>query len=396
MTGSKRGERHVISDRLTPFEGACDSGEVRPPKRSRVLVVVRGHIGDLIQATPSLRALRVGFPDAHIAVLVNEYSSGVLEGCPYINETIHGFAYEERSRLRRVWDIARLTRRLFGRFDVVIGLRFAPASTALLARAIGARTRVGFSGAARRPGSLTHDLGRQPRDVSNRIINLMPLRALDVEGDPAYEQLTWAGPDVGESVERMLASLGDVGDGQSYAALQISCNWGCNELHSSKWAEIIDRLAEDHGLRSIVVGTDDIYEKAKYGEVLQLATHPPLSLHGRTSLPELLEVVRRASLVIATDSALTQIALAQRVPSVIMFGIEPCVDNGPLEVDGDTMEVIQHWEGWDLAPSPNPNCRFVGSYCHSNHCRENSSLAATTVDEVLNRVARVLDRTRQR
>src|SRR5690606_31204609 len=127
------------------------------------------------------------------------------------------------------------------------------------------------------------------------------------------------------------------------------------------------------------------FELEQYRRIRGLARHAPISLHGRTSLPELVEVVRRAALVVATDSALTQIALAESAPAVVMFGIEPMEENGPLDAELVTMEVIQHWEGPDLAPPPNPHCRFVGSYCHSEHCRENSSLAATSVDEIIAR-----------
>jgi ADP-heptose:LPS heptosyltransferase len=199
--------------------------------------------------------------------------------------------------------------------------------------------------------------------------------------------------EVSASVDRLLATAG-LGDGASFAVLQISCNWGCNELDSGKWARIVDGITGDHGLRCIVIGMDDPHEKQKFAEVAALAGHPPISVHGRTSLHELLELVRRAALVVATDSALTQIALVQQVPSVVMFGIEPLAHNAPLEFETHLMEAVQHWDP-ELAPPPNEACRFVGSYCHSAHCRENSSLEATTPDEVLERVARVLQRARR-
>ena len=78
-----------------------------------------------------------------------------------------------------------------------------------------------------------------------------------------------------------------------------------------------------------------------------------------------------------------------------MFGIEPLVQNAPLDFESDLMEQIQHWDGRELAPPPNEWCQFGKSYCHSEHCRENSSLEATTADEVLQRIARVLERARR-
>jgi ADP-heptose:LPS heptosyltransferase len=94
--------------------------------------------------------------------------------------------------------------------------------------------------------------------------------------------------------------------------------------------------------------------------------------------------------VVASDSAITQVAIAQRVPSVILFGIEPEVRNGPLPNEAHLMETIQYWEGPGLAPQPNTHCLFGQSHCHTGHCRENSSFQRITPREVCDRVDRLL------
>lgn len=357
---------------------------------ARVLVVARGHIADLIQTTPALRAIRTSYPHARISVLVNEYTRGLLEGCPYVDEVIYGFAYEQRTRAKRLGEIAKLVRRLALRFDVVIALRHSPGLTPYLALATGARIRSGFD----RPGMLgrliTHNAGPEHSLVSHRVTNLRALQPLGVTGDPAYESLAWHSESARESVRRLLAAHRL--DTTRYAVFQVSANWGCNELSETKWAEVGDRIYERYGIQPVVVGVDDANELAKFASIVRLARHQPVSLHGKTSLAELIEVVRNAALVVATDSSLTQIALTEAVPAVVMFGIEPMVFNGPLPSEGDTMEAVQHWEGPELAPPTNPHCTFGGSYCHSEHCRENSSLEQTTVDELMARVGAALER----
>jgi ADP-heptose:LPS heptosyltransferase len=141
------------------------------------------------------------------------------------------------------------------------------------------------------------------------------------------------------------------------------------------------------------VGRTTPWERAKFAEVQRLMRHPVVSLHGETSIPQLFDVVQRAALVVASDSALTQIALAQRTPAVVMFGIEPKVRNGPLpEEEGTLMVSLQHWDEPSTAPPPNPHCRFGHSSCHTEHCRENSSLASITVDEAMHAVGCILSR----
>lgn len=366
--------------------------QMRSPRHRRILVIARGHIGDLVQVTPALRALRQHYPDARIAVLVNEYAADVLEGCPYVDEVLAWFAYEERGRAKRLGDTARLFCRLVGRFDTVIGLRYSPRPWPALALAIGARTRVGFNQPRPFGRLLTHDAGRPPPELPNRLRNLLPLRLLGIDAEPGYEPLCWGAAPVRATTEQLLASVGVVPQEHPFAVLQASCNWGCNELRSDKWAAIADCLVIVHGMQAVFVGVDDDDELAKYEEIRALADRPHVSLHGRTTLPQLLEVVARSALVVATDSALTQVALAQGVPSVILFGIEPQLHNGPLASERHLMDVIQHWDGPDLAPDPNPHCRFYKSYCHSQHCRENSSLAQTTADEVMDHIMATLVR----
>jgi ADP-heptose:LPS heptosyltransferase len=365
---------------------------MRARKHRRILVIARGHIGDLIQATPALRALREHFPEARIAVLVNEYAADVLTGCPYVDDVVPAFAYHRRSQWAKVRDVVALAARLVGRFDTVIGLRYSPPPWPALALAIGARTRVGFDQPRPWGRLLTKKAEKPPKDLPNRLRNLRPLEAIGVTASPSYPPLTWGGPVVAGRVDELLTSTG-LG-GAPFATLQVSCDWGCNELDSGKWAAVIDGLATRHGMRAAVIGLENPHELGKFEEIRARTTHPPVSLHGRTTLPELFEVVRRSDLVVATDSALTQVALAQRVPAVIMFGIEPVEPNGPLPEERALMDVIQHWEGPGKAPTPNPHCAFYSSFCHSEHCRENSSLAQMTAEEILEHIDATLTRAR--
>src|SRR5437899_3477452 len=71
---------------------------VHQKEKPRILVVARGHLGDILGALPALRGLRQGFRDAHITVIANEYVRGALEQCPFVDEVIYGFTYRSRSR----------------------------------------------------------------------------------------------------------------------------------------------------------------------------------------------------------------------------------------------------------------------------------------------------------
>jgi ADP-heptose:LPS heptosyltransferase len=356
---------------------------LRANRRERILVVVRGHLGDLVQALPALRDLRRARPQAHVTVLLNEYVASALEGCPYVDEVVSGFTYTHRNLIGSAANIARLLSRLAGRYNTVIGLRWSPTSTPILAVLAGARIRAGFDRTGKLGRLLTHDLGAEPIDaVSNRVINQLPIEALGIPVDLSYPEIDWLPTHVVQDTTDLLSARG-LHPGKPFAVFQVSSHWGCGEWRSDKWAALGDYLADTYGLTVAITGTGEWFETSKFEHVRQLSRHAPVSLLGQTSVPHLFEVVRRARLVIAGDSGLAQVALAQRTPSVILFGIEEIEANGPLPMEaGKLMRTIQHWDKSISDEPPNPHCRFGESQCHGTSCREDVSRRRISVAEV--------------
>ena len=68
----------------------------RLPEPSRILLIRRDNIGDLVCTTPVFRALRERWPRAHIGVLVNSYNAPVLENNPDVDAV---YAYTKAKQL---------------------------------------------------------------------------------------------------------------------------------------------------------------------------------------------------------------------------------------------------------------------------------------------------------
>src|SRR6266487_1787170 len=126
------------------------------PPDAHILVVKLATIGDLLLATPALRALRETYPQARIELLVTPASAGLLDGWQVIDRVIvldkYLFDYPQQLlknprnllRLRPLWHELR-----DGHYDAVIlmhhlTLFFGRLKHQLLMRATGAKWRVGL------------------------------------------------------------------------------------------------------------------------------------------------------------------------------------------------------------------------------------------------------------
>src|SRR5436309_4856977 len=126
------------------------------PPNAHILVIKMAGIGDLLLATPALRALRESYPEARIDLLVTPASAGLLNGWEVLDNTIvldkYLFDYPQQI-LKNPRNLARLTPLWHdlrnGHYDAVLLLHhltlpFGRLKHQLLLRATGAKWRVGL------------------------------------------------------------------------------------------------------------------------------------------------------------------------------------------------------------------------------------------------------------
>ena len=58
------------------------------PDTQKILVVQPNWVGDAVMATPTLRAIRALFPDAHIAYMMKRYVKPLYTGLPWADQLI--------------------------------------------------------------------------------------------------------------------------------------------------------------------------------------------------------------------------------------------------------------------------------------------------------------------
>jgi len=302
---------------IAPAPGNSDA-----PRPLRILIGVPNWIGDVVMATPALRALRAHFSDSHIAQLMRPYVSEVLRGCDFADEEIFwptrsALPNDERSSASH-WALVRRLRA--GRFDLAI-LFTNSFRSALVSRLAGIDRRVGY-GRDGRSWLLTDRLS-PPRQNGTLVpisalayYNDLARRAGDGAIDAADRRMTLS---VSAAEEAAIAEkLGALADCHPLVVLNPGANYGSAKCWpAEKYAALSDRLVHECG--ATVVASLSPKERA-IGDRLTAAAREPLRVFVDLGIGLLRALVKRCDLLVSNDTGPRHFAPAFGVPVVTVFG----------------------------------------------------------------------------
>jgi len=287
----------------------------RPEMPQRILVRAPNWLGDLVMATPAFRAMRAGFPEAQLSLLLREEHIPILNGAPWFDALLPHTSFG-RGFARLLAEGHRLRAK---RFDLGICL---PDSfrAALLMRMAGVGYIVGYRRGLR--GPLLHRAlpppgqGPDPFMVSREQHELGIVRAL---GCPASDTTLGLFATAQEETE---AALALERNGLHPQAPRVVVAPGASFGTSKLWppaffAEVADGLAEA-GLGIALIGAP--HERALAAQVGGVMRAPVANLAGEISLGATKAVIAGARLVLCNDAGARHIAVAFRVPCVVLMG----------------------------------------------------------------------------
>jgi ADP-heptose:LPS heptosyltransferase len=278
----------------------------------RVAVLRALVLGDLLCAVPALRSFRRAFPSAEITLVglpsatefverFDAYLDGFLElpGYPGLPE--------REPDVRALPDFLRHAQERA--FDLVVQLHGDGGVANSLALMLGGGRTAGFypdGGWRPDPEAFTAYPDRGPEPI--RLLRLPEFLGLPVDG-PQLE-FPLRDSDAAELGEATGEDLGE------YAVVHAGARLPARRWSPQGFAAVGDALGA-RGLRVVLSGDAD--EAGLTGEVVAAMTSPALDLGGRTTLGALGSLVAGARLVVTNDTAVSHIAAALRVPSVVVF-----------------------------------------------------------------------------
>ena len=309
-----------------------------------ILLRAPNPIGDIVMATPALRALRRHFASDQITLLIRSYGREVLEGAPWFDEVIE----IKGCRTREIFSALSLRKRHFD-----LGILFTNSfSTALFMRLSGTKRRVGYDRNGR--GLLLTDRIKPLRQGRK----FLPVPALDYYlGLIQYLGITiddkrlelFVSQDASEKAEQVFQKFGIAPD-NTVIVLNPGAAYGSAKLWPAEYfARLADLLART-GARIILSGSPaerpilDSIESQIKARAVNLAKE-------NISISLVKAVVARASLLITNDTGPRHFAAAFDIPEVTIFG-----SSDPGWTENGHKKATHIWEEVDCRPCNLKKC----------------------------------------
>ncbi len=366
-----------------------------------ILVIKLSDIGDVLTATPALRALRQTFTAARIDILVPPNSAGILSGSTLIDEVIvfDKFAYDEVGNalspgaLAAAWSFFRRLRAR--RYDTVVLLhhlstRWGALKWRLLVGAIGAPVRAGLDNG--RGGFLSVRVPDEGFGARHEVEYCLAVaQALGAEtGDclldlpipdrdrtaathlishqffPAMRPAAFNGQAAIDPRLLMLQPVPDrvVAIHPGSGSYSPARRWPLD-----RWAQVGQALIA-RGAHVLIIGT-----AGDGGNELARRLPDATNLTGKTTLLQLASILQNASLFIGADSGVMHIACAAGTRVIALFGTTNPKAWGPRTAPGRST-IVQ-------TQTPGCPCAYVGFQIRSAACAQKACMEGISVERVL-------------
>jgi heptosyltransferase-3 len=293
------------------------------PARPRILVVILRRLGDVLLATPLIRTIRRGFPQATLDIVVFRGSERILRGNPDIDAVM---TMPERPS---AGETLALVRSLWRRYDLAVSTQAGDRPTFFAM--VAGRRRVGLVPPAGETGAWwkrhAHHVAVAGEPGSHRVTQLLALAtALGLKHAP-------------DIVCPQGSAADEVAPPRPYAVLHANPFYRYKRWTDAGWRGLARGLAE-RGLAVVATEGRDPAERA-YVDGLWAAADPPvIRERGRLDWAGLTALLKGAAVYVGPDTSVTHLAAGSGCPTVALFGPTSPRLVGPWPVGG----LAEPWE----------------------------------------------------
>jgi heptosyltransferase II len=266
-------------------------------KHLKILVRLPNWLGDMVMAVGFLEQLQQQFPLAAISVIAKQ---GIHQLLPFYPTTQHQFIFD-KTKYRGIAGAWRFGREIQKqeRFDLFFCLPDS-FSSAVIGWASGAQKRIGYK------KELRSFLFTHAYNKPSGLHRVDAYKAL-------LEKYT------GYKTSAATIRLHHVFTKEEYIIVNINSEASSRRLTEQKAVELLMLLGQTVQTKTILIGApketpfvDGVLKKLPYGHIESLA--------GKTNLPQLVQLLASAKLVLSTDSGPAHLANALGTYTIVLFG----------------------------------------------------------------------------
>ncbi len=340
-------------------------------KQRRILLVRNDKVGDLVLATPAIKALKKTFPDALVSALVSVYAKDVLTNNPYVDKVIAEDEKGAHKGLTGVFALAREIRK--EKFDTaVVVFPFFRNALAVFLAGIPQRISTGFRWYQFLFNRLTY-LNRS-KALNHEIEYAMDLAEMaGAERIKCYPEL-FPGGDDARYADDFLSSSNMVKSRDIIVGINPGSGLSARKWPEDRYVDLSRILIEKYKAKIIIFwgpGEDETAEsmKERIGKGSYIAC--------RSTILQLAALISRCSLFVTNNTGPMHIASATDTPMIAIF--DPKKACAP-----------ERWGYRDekrIVLKPDIECT---DSCRRNKCGYDECMETVTVDMVFEAVQRLL------
>lgn len=329
-------------------------------------------IGDSVLTTPLVQKTAALFPGAKIIIVTRPQTVEIFQSLKEVSKII----IDDKRGLGKIFGVFKAAKNIKESNIDVILVPHRSFRSALIAKLSGVKIRIGFTNSEGRffytktvPFSwMIHDAER----------NLYLLQGIVNENFKSAElKMEKSSGDAQQSVQEMLKAAGL--EGKQLVGVHPGSVWPTKCWPQENYAKLITRMEKELGLTAVIVGGKKDLDLGE--QVCRLSNGHPVNLSSKTTLSELMALMKFFKLFVTNDSGPMHIATAFGVPTLGIFG--PTTRELGFFPYGEGHRVV---EVKDLPCRP---CALHGGKkCPEGHFK---CMRDITVDEVFNTVKEMLN-----
>ncbi len=276
-----------------------------------ILIIKPGAIGDLLQLTPVIRALKSRYPQADLSLLVGSTATAELfKYNVHVHETL---VFDKAGAHRSFRALVRLRRVLRGnKYDLVVNFQRS-------------NLRTWFLASAAFPCRVLVYHKARTRTVHAVVNYLETVAPLGIDATKMSLELTFSARERAFA-EESISPLGRAG--KPLIALNPGASHPVNRWATDRFAALSDILTQKLAARVILIGGKEDAPLAD--EIASKTGSKPLNMTGKASLLQLGALLEQCDILVSGDTGPMHIATAVGTRVVALFGAADPARTGPV------------------------------------------------------------------